>query len=90
MEPAIRSVSGPEVWGFAEVAQVIGVIALVLLLVSLIVYGLRSESDPRHDVDPGKMAALRRVRRRLVADDDGERDGLWRPTGGPSGGDGSA
>ena len=89
MEPAIRSVSGPEVWGFAEVAQVVGIIAIVLALVSLIFYGLRSVADPHNAVDPGKMAALRRVRRRLVADDDGERDGLWRPTGGPSGGDGS-
>jgi len=89
MEPAIRSVSGPEAWGFAEVAQVFGVIVLAVVLVSLIVYWLRSESDPRHDVDPGYMAALRRARRRLVTDGDHERDRLWRPTGGPGGGDGS-
>lgn len=78
--------SGPEAWGFAEVAQVIGVIVLVLVLVSLIVYGLRSESDPRRDP---YVAALRRARRGLATDDEIEHLERFNMPGGPGGGDGS-
>ena len=86
MEPAIRSVSGPEAWGFAEVAQVVGVIALVLVLVSLIVYGLRSDSDPRRDP---YLAAQRRARRGVATDDEIEYLERFNMPSGPGGGDGS-
>ena len=86
MEPAIRSVSGPEAWRVAEVAQVIGVAVLVVVLVSLIVYGLRSESDPRRD---SYLAAQKRARRGVATDDEIEYLERFNMPSGPGGGDGS-
>lgn len=89
MEPAISSVSDPDVRRFAEIAQVIGVMALFVALVSLIVNGFRSESDPRCYVDSGRIAARRRLQRRLITDDDLERDDMRAPLGGTPGEGGS-
>lgn len=94
MEPAVRSVSGPAIWGVAEILQVVGVVGLVAVLVGYGIVAMRSgEGDPREDPSLRELTAARRRRRKPWTLDDPdeqrERDKHWGPVGGPPGGDGS-
>ena len=69
MEPAIRSVSGPAIWGVAEILQVVGLIGLVVVLVGTGIVAMRScEGDPRKDPSFRGLTAARHRRRRKHLD----------------------
>ncbi len=90
MEPAIRSVSGPEAWGLAEILQFVGVVGIFAGLIALGVLAFRSASDSPDDPD---VKALNRWRHRrgkpgVVGDpdDEAQRDRLLGPISGVDGG----
>ena len=90
MEPAIRSVSGPEAWGLAEILQFVGVVGVFAGFVAVGILAFRSASDSRDDPD---VKALNRWRHRRGTagvfddpDDEAQRDKLAGPTTGVDGG----
>ena len=90
MEPAIRSVSGPEAWGLAEILQFVGVFGIFAGFVALGVLAFRSASDSRDDP---KVKALNHWRHRRGKagvfndpDDEAHRDKLSGPISGVDGG----
>ena len=90
MEPGVRSVSGPEAWGLAEVLQVVGVAGVFVFLLALGVLAFRSASDPKDDPDAKALSRWRRRRGTAGVLDDPEdeayRDRLRGPISGVDGG----